>query len=161
MEFVNILSLEGIGTTKDTINFNKAISANDNEGFSLSGSKLLLSFLRSKLGRVPMLIDFSAVPSSLKNDNKLADFITVFDPTSKFVEKEKLDYSYNKVYCSLRDQDLGVFYHPRFFDSPDKPIFYYSKYDISPLGGYDDPQKNNKIVPEPWFTIDDNDFVYF
>lgn len=162
MEFVNILSLDGIGTTKDTINFNKAISTKDKEGFSLSGSKLLLSFLRSKLGRVPILIDFSAVPSSLKkNDNKLADFITVFDPTSKFVEKENLDYSFNKVYSTLRDQNLGVFYHPKFFDCPEKPAFYFSKYDVTPLGKFDVDHDYYDIVPEPWFTIDENDLVYF
>lgn len=162
MEYVNILSRHGLGTPNEIINFNKAITANDNEGFVLSGSKWILSYLRSKIGDVPMLIDFSAIPSSFKNDRKLADFITIYDPSSIFVDVDCLDYSFNKAYGPLQKQNLGMFYHPDFFDCPRSHKYYFSKYDNTPIDKYDkETDSINKITLEEWKSINGDDCIYF
>lgn len=125
-EFVRILS-RNVGQDRPVVNFSKAIESEAKDAFLLSGSEHIMCFLRQKLGDdVPFLIDFSAIPSSFKNDGKLADFISIYDPNSSFVDNSNLDSAFAFVYGYLQKNSLGMFYHPRFFDSPDKPNFYYS-----------------------------------
>lgn len=126
MEYINILSASETGAV-EPINFNKAIMAKDNEGFVLSGSKMILSYLKDKIGNIPMLIDFSTIPSTFKNDKKLADFITIYDPSNTFIDIQEFEDAYQETYKHLQDTYLGIFYHPYFFDSPRTPTYYYSE----------------------------------
>lgn len=146
-EFVRILS-RNIGQNRPVVNFSKAIENEAKDAFLLSGSEHIMHFLRQKLGDdVPFLIDFSAIPSSFKNDGKLADFITIYDPNSSFVDNINLESAFASVYGYLQKNSLGMFYHPRFFDSPDEPKFYYS----NSSGVF--PQKNNhqSISEKKWY----------
>lgn len=149
-----------IGNYTSGINFNNAISSPDEKGFVLSGSYHILQFLLEKLGNnVPFLVDFSALPSSFKNDGKLADFITIFDPSDSdlfFVDYQDLDKAFHSVYDPLGRDNQGLFYHRGFFKEPATSRFYYSnKPDSQPwnqsIAGYtsedwERPVLNNQTV---------------
>lgn len=159
MGYINILSQSTNIVQNSGINFNKAITAIDNEGFVLSGSKRILKYLFEKLGEdISFIIDFSSVPSSFKNDKKLADFITICDNASVFVDSNNFEYAFYHVYGPLQRQNLGMFYHPRFFDSPQSPTYYYSSFVNQDLKNYDE----DRIViaeKECWSSIKKN--IYF
>lgn len=157
MEYINILSATKIGAV-EPINFNKAIMAKDDEGFVLSGSKMILSYLKDKIGNIPMLIDFSTIPSTFKNDKKLADFITIYDPSNTFVDIEELEAAYVRTYYSLKNNNRGLFYHPHFFDSPQTPKYYYSEGEE--IDNADVPN-TNPSTSESWHTISGYNKVYF
>ncbi len=133
----------------DNINFSKAINTVDDEScFKLSGSKLILDYLRERLGKnVSMIIDFSAMPSIYQNNGTLADFITVYDPSSAFTTG--LDESYDHVYRTiLKEKGIGLFYKSDFFSFPQSPAFYHSTYVYD--NKYDEEnQKYIRLYDEP------------
>lgn len=145
-EYIRILDNNSSNTSNnDSINFNEAITAEDENAYTLSGSKRLLDFLRSKLGdKISMIIDFSVIPSSLKNEQHLADFITVYDPADIFTHN--LEVAYNFVYPKLKETNKGLFYHPNFFKDAQYPSFYYST-DLDP---------NNAEIRKKVSIIDSN-----
>lgn len=147
------------------INFWKAIS-NTTGGncFEQSGSKLLLTYLRQQLGDdASIFLDFSAIPSSFRNDGKLADFITVCDPQHRFVADDKLEEAYHEVYIPLRDNDLGLFYHPYFFGKPLHSKYYFSRPSETQITPDLPPDSSETDKTEKWLTVKLNptESIYF
>ena len=140
----------------DQINFSKAINTVDEEScFKLSGSKLILDYLRQRLGEnTSMIIDFSAMPSIFRNDQKLADFITVYDPMSAFTSEP--DKAYNHVYGVLKEKGIGLFYKSDFFKKPQLPVYYYSTYDYDKNMNEADNRKQNKAFIDLFDQPDKN-----
>lgn len=149
MEYIKILS-QTPSTLSAKINFSKAISVDDKAGFELSGSNRILEYLLKKLGsNVSILVDFSSIPSSFKNDRKLADFITICDYGDMFVAPADLEDSFFKVYTPLQEKNLGMFYHPEFFETPKSSTYYYSSFKDYALGEYDTVE-GKQPIKEKW-----------
>ena len=120
------------GNGWDNINFTNAISCSDDKCFTLSGSQRILSYLKEEIGAdASFFIDFSAIPSAFRNEGKMADFITVYDPNKQFVGKDELDKAFHSIYDPLQIANRGLFYHPYFFDYPEYAKFYFSKLNLT------------------------------
>ena len=152
----------------DDINFSEAINTVDEEScFKLSGSKLILDYLRQRLGEnTSMIIDFSAMPTIYQTNGVLPDFITVYDPNSAFTPN--LDNAYNHVYKTiLKEEGIGLFYKSDFFRFPQSPAFYYSTYEYDNnkdeeynriknqqfISKYDKPDKYDTQNNRKWDSI--------
>jgi len=152
----------------DDINFSEAINTVDEEScFKLSGSKLILDYLRQRLGEnTSMIIDFSAMPTIYQTNGVLPDFITVYDPKSAFTPN--LDNAYNHVYKTiLKGEGIGLFYKSDFFRFPQSPAFYYSTYEYDNnkdeeynriknqqfISKYDKPDKYDTQNNRKWDSI--------
>lgn len=128
-DIVNILN-KNTGSSNDGINFRQAISNTEEDGFRLSGCEKLLEYLKQELGDdTPILIDFSALPSSFDSNNRLADFISVYDPSKdSFLPISQMNKAYHQVYDSLGigGSNLGLFYKKEFFYTSETSSYYFS-----------------------------------
>lgn len=129
-EYINILNSyeENSKQEKNYIHFRKAIENEEFSCFQQSGSERILNYLKQELGNdIPMLIDFSALPSSFGKNGKMADFMTIYDPFPKtFVDD--LNKAYHTVYNNLgiKGENLGMFYKKDFFYEPPTSSYYFS-----------------------------------
>lgn len=147
------------GNGWEGINFTNAISCSDEKCFTLSGSKRILSYLKEEIGEdASYFIDFSAIPSAFRNDGKMADFITVYDPNNQFVSQDRLEKAFHSIYDPLQKENKGLFYHPYFFDYPEYAKFYFSQFnDIAADNKLDTtlPEKTlEDIQTDTWLDVD-------
>lgn len=155
LNFINILNDEK-AFSNDGILFPEAIDDKTGKCFKLSGCERILSYLKEELGeQTPMLIDFSALPSSFKSNGKMADFVTIFNPNGEvFVKVDNLNEAYGKVYYSLgvHAANLGLFYKKDFFFCPSSSMYYFSE----------DPEEFDEIKEKRdegrWLSLGNNVF---
>lgn len=118
-------------TSNNNVFFRDAINDDSERCYELSGCKRILSYLKQELGSdTPMLIDFSALPSSFDSNGRMADFITIFDlHGNSFIPIERIDEVYRMVYGTLgiKGENIGLYYKKEFYFAPKTSSYYYSE----------------------------------
>ena len=163
-DIVNILN-KNTGSSNDGINFRQAISNTKEDCFRLSGCERLLEYLKRELGNdTPILMDFSALPSSFDSNNRLADFIAIYDPSrDNFKPISLMNKAYHQVYDSLGigGRNLGMFYKKEFFYASETSSYYYSDTPLQfPYPIDNDINVDNKTQEESWKDLSQYN-VYF
>ena len=165
-DIVNILN-KNTGSSNDGINFRQAISNTEEDCFRLSGCERLLDYLKRELGNdTQILIDFSALPSSFDSKNRLADFISIYDPSpsrDSFLPISQMNKAYHQVYDSLGigGRNLGMFYKKEFFYASETSSYYYSDTPLPfPYPIDNDIIVDNKTQEESWKDLSQYN-VYF
>lgn len=156
-----------LGILNSNINCNLAKNINNpTEAFGLSGCNMLVNEITKIIKTDSFVLDFSTIASIIdSNNNTLTDFITVVNNNDDFWSREenvniqeKLSLNYEHIYKPLKDNNIGVYYHPNFFYSPTSNGIHVSmdpntfNLDLSNKASEKNDYNFNEISDNIWFS---------